>query len=209
MRAVLVSTALISAAAVYSAASHAQGARYEVKPGDSLLRIARKARHPGTNTNQMFVAIVRANKDSLAARGVHFLKPGQVLTIPEAAQVSTLSAADARREVVAILKESPLDLPRAPTASIKPTIQLTPDAAARRYSEALEFEKSGKHDDALKAFLEAGENGHGQAQLRLGQIYDRGNSSVKRDYQTALFWYGKAREQGVAVPKPTRRAPQM
>jgi TPR repeat protein len=57
----------------------------------------------------------------------------------------------------------------------------------------------------LAAFLEAGEAGNGMAQLRLGQIYDKGNAVVQRDYQAALKWYQKAREQGVDIDKPLQR----
>jgi len=79
---------------------------------------------------------------------------------------------------------------------------LTRDQAARRYREGLAQEKAGNHRAAHNSFLEAGEAGDGPAQKRLAEIYDRGNSAVKRDYQTALHWYEKARAQGIEVPKP-------
>ena len=77
--------------------------------------------------------------------------------------------------------------------------------AAKRYRDGLVQERAGNDSGALKAFLEAGENGHGLAQRKLGQIYDKGNSAVERDYQTSLKWYEKAREQGVPIPKPLVR----
>jgi TPR repeat protein len=39
----------------------------------------------------------------------------------------------------------------------------------------------------------------------LGQIYDKGNGAVQRDYQASLRWYQKAREQGVEIEKPLPR----
>ncbi len=75
------------------------------------------------------------------------------------------------------------------------------DQAARRYREGLAHEKAGSDRAALKAFLEAGEAGHGLAQKKLSEIYDRGNSATKRDYETSLLWYDKARAQGVPFPK--------
>jgi pilus assembly protein FimV len=77
--------------------------------------------------------------------------------------------------------------------------------AAKRYREGLGYERKGDHSGALKAFVEAAEGGHGLAQRKLGEIYDKGNSAVERDYQTSLKWYEKAREQGVPIPKPLVR----
>jgi pilus assembly protein FimV len=74
--------------------------------------------------------------------------------------------------------------------------------AAKRYREGLGYERKGNDSGALKAFLEAGESGHGLAQRKLGQIYDKGNSAVERDYQTSLKWFEKARLQGVPIAKP-------
>jgi len=76
------------------------------------------------------------------------------------------------------------------------------DQAVRRYREGLVHEKAGSDKPALKAFLEAGEAGYGPAQKKLSEIYDRGNSATKRDYETSLLWYDKARAQGVQFPKP-------
>jgi pilus assembly protein FimV len=70
---------------------------------------------------------------------------------------------------------------------------------ALRYRQGLALEKRGDEVGAFKAFLEAGEAGHGLAQLKLGEIYDNGDG-VQRDYQSSLKWYQKAREQGVPIP---------
>ena len=83
--------------------------------------------------------------------------------------------------------------------------RLPAEAGVRRYREGLALERRGDHQEALTAFIEAGESGHGLAQRRLGQIYDKGNSAVQRDYQASLKWYQKAREQGVEIDKPLQR----
>jgi TPR repeat protein len=75
----------------------------------------------------------------------------------------------------------------------------------RRYQEGLALEHKGDDQGALRAFLEAGEGGYGLAQRKLGQIYDKGNSAVKRDLQASILWYQKARAQGVPVEKPVQR----
>jgi FimV-like protein len=79
-------------------------------------------------------------------------------------------------------------------------------AAATRYREGLALERRGDQQGAFKAFLDAGEGGHGLAQRKLGEIYDKGGP-VERDYETSLQWYGKARAQGVPIPKPFVRSP--
>src|SRR6185503_12528568 len=109
VRAVLSAVAAFLIAAVaLSTDALAQGARYEVKKGDTLSGIARKVRPQGASINQTFAAIVRANADAFGKNGVHSLKPGQVLNIPDAAQATAISASDARREVMAAISKSPL-----------------------------------------------------------------------------------------------------
>lgn len=73
--------------------------------------------------------------------------------------------------------------------------------AARRYAKARDLDRQGDEAGAFLAYLEAGTAGHGLAQKRLGEIYDRGGP-VQRDYGEALRWYEKARTQGIEVPAP-------
>ena len=98
----------------------------------------------------------------------------------------------------------------APPRPVKPPAKafLGREEAAKRYQEGLGLEQRGDNKAALRAFLEAGESGHGLAQKKLGEIYDKGNAAVERDYETALRWYQKAREQGVPIPKPLTRSPR-
>ena len=79
---------------------------------------------------------------------------------------------------------------------------LSKQEARERYRDARGFEKKGDHAAALNAYLDAGNAGHGRAQKRLGEIYDKGSPATKRDYNASLRWYGKARAQGIEVPKP-------
>ena len=83
-----------------------------------------------------------------------------------------------------------------------PRPSLTPAQALERHEEGLAAERAGDDFAALRAFQDAADAGHVPAQLKLGEIYDRGNAAADRDYATALGWYQKAREQGMAVPKP-------
>jgi FimV-like protein len=157
---------------------------YEVRKGDTLSEIARKTKHDGVNRNQMILGIHRANPEVFAGGNINLLRAGQVLRIPG-------------REEVAVLD---------PAAGAAPAPGR--EEAARRYRQGLALERRGDERGALKAFLDAGEGGHGLAQRKLGEIYDKGDSAAERDYETSLKWYQKAREQGVAIPNPIVRSPR-
>ena len=64
----------------------------------------------------------------------------------------------------------------------------------------LELQHRGDNQGAFVAFLDAAEQGYPPAQRRLGEIYDSGNSAVKRDYEESIRWYQKAREGGEVLP---------
>jgi TPR repeat protein len=72
--------------------------------------------------------------------------------------------------------------------------------AARRHAAALALEQRGDERGAFTAYLAAAEEGYPPAQRRLGEIYDSGNSAVKRNYEESIRWYQKAREGGEDVP---------
>ena len=78
---------------------------------------------------------------------------------------------------------------------------LSAQAAAYRHADGLMLEHRGMEQEAFIAFVEAAEAGHGPAQRRLGEIYDSGNSAVKRDYEESIRWTQKAREGGEEIPR--------
>jgi FimV-like protein len=182
---------------------------YEVRRGDTLFGVARKAKHEGVTRNQMILAIVRANPGAFPGGNIHLMAVGTILNIPPRDVVAAIDPAEANRQVSALLAAKPASAP--PVAGIKPapkapaTVSPGLEQAARRYREGLGLERRGDNQGALTAFLEAGDAGYGLAQRKLGQIYDKGNSAVQRDYQTSLKWYQKAREQGVPIDKPLPR----
>jgi TPR repeat protein len=85
----------------------------------------------------------------------------------------------------------------APSASM-----LSPEQALSRFRQAELFERNRDLRSAFNAYTEAGEAGNGLAQKKLGDLYSSGNAVVERNYETALKWYFKAREQGIEIPKP-------
>ena len=74
------------------------------------------------------------------------------------------------------------------------------EEGARRHAAGLALEHRGDHKSAFLAFTDAAEGGYPPAQRRLGEIYDLGNSAVKRDYEESIRWYQKAREGGEDIP---------
>ena len=204
----------------YSAPAQGQAAsgNYEVRKGEGLLAISsRLPQYKGVTRFQIVAAIYRANPDVFPDGNINVLKEGQLLKLPSQEQVAGIPAAEASglwRQLVA------KPAPPAPIASAKPTPvpEVAPRAPKgvplgradqiRRYREGLALERRGDDKAALDAFLEAGESGYGPAQRKLGQIYDKGNSAVERDYGAALKWYQRAREQGMDIPKPFVRSPR-
>ena len=92
--------------------------------------------------------------------------------------------------------------PMAPTAIANAAGNLSAEQANLRFQQGEALERRRDWHGALEAYLEAGESGHGLAQKKLGDLYSTGNPAVERDYENALRWYHKAREQGVEIPKP-------
>ena len=212
---VLLASAVL--AAFPGAPAFAQGApTHEVRKGDTLFGVARKTRYDGVTRNQMILAIYRANQSAFPGGNINMLEIGTVLAIPLRDEVAKIESAEADRQVRELLAAKPAP-PQAPLAAVKPSpavkMPARPSAsappaievAAKRYQEGVALERRGDHQGALAAYLEAGEAGNGLAQRRLGQIYDKGNTVAQRDYQTALKWYQKAREQGVEMDKPLQR----
>ena len=201
----------------YSGIALAEEATYEVRKGEGLLAIASKlAQYKGATRFQIVAAIYRANQDVFPDGNINVLREGQILKVPSSPQVAAMTAAEASRLWQTLVAKP---APAAPLASVKPApgAEVTPKPKGaplarsdqiRRYREGLGLERRGDDKGALQAFLEAGESGYGPAQRKLGQIYDKGNSAVERDYATALIWYQRAREQGMEIPKPFVRSPR-
>ncbi len=199
---------------------------YDVVKGDTLFRIAGKARHQGVTLNQMVLGIYRANVEAFLEGNINQLLVGRTLTIPGRDAVLALEPAEATRQLRVLIAKplapvpppSPPPSPSAPAASEpsppkpqpeqpakpagRPSASLTPQQAVESFQEGQKLERGGDFRAAMQAYIAAGEAGHGMAQKRLGDIYNTGNAVVARDYETALRWYQKARAQGIEIPKP-------
>ena len=76
------------------------------------------------------------------------------------------------------------------------------NTAVQTHVAGLAMEHRGDETGAFSAFLAAAQDGYPPAQRRLGEIYDSGNSAVKRNYEESIRWYQKAREGGEQIPPP-------
>lgn len=195
-------------------------AQYEVKSGDNLFSIARRVRHEGVTVHQTVLALYRGNPEAFTGGLIYQLRAGVTLSVPARDAALSTGPQEAAQAVQSLgMVKPPAPLPMAeprpsppPVAAVVPrprpkAAALTRSEAETRYQAGMAFERAGNETAAVGAYTEAGEAGHGLAQKRLGELYDRGSSAVPRDYQAALKWYQKAREQGVAVPRPEVRAP--
>ncbi len=75
--------------------------RYQVRPGDTLYRVAGRNPAPGVSLDQMLVGLYRANPDAFIDSNVNRLRAGAVLTVPAADEVRDLTAGDAKRLLTA------------------------------------------------------------------------------------------------------------
>jgi FimV-like protein len=191
---------LLACAAAMAVPAQAQVApgTYEVKKGEGLYAIGGRVRYEGATRFQIIAAIYRANPDVFPDGNINVLREGQILKLPSREEVAAITPAEASRQYQTLIAApAPAAVPAALPKGL--------EQAMRRYQEGLALERKGDDQGALTAFLEAGEGGYGLAQRKLGQIYDKGNSAVKRDLQASILWYQKARAQGVPVDKPVQR----
>ncbi|MBL8349578.1 MAG: LysM peptidoglycan-binding domain-containing protein [Burkholderiaceae bacterium] len=75
--------------------------RYQVRPGDTLYRVAGRTQPQGVSLDQMLVGLYRANPEAFIDNNVNRLRAGSVLSVPTGDEVRDVSAADARRLLTA------------------------------------------------------------------------------------------------------------
>lgn len=77
------------------------GKEYKVQAGDSLSKIATRAKPEGISLDQMLVALYRANPDAFVDNNMNRLRAGQILTIPAGEAPAAVGAPEAHGIVVA------------------------------------------------------------------------------------------------------------
>jgi TPR repeat protein len=166
------------------AIAQAQSSTYTVKPGDSVVSIAEALRPQEATMNQMALALVRANGPAFQAGPVR-LPVGTSLTVPDLAEVLKIDAETASRQFGNLWK------------------------AEQHYRAAQALERSRDMLFAFTSYVEAAKLGHGLAQRRLGELYDRDLSGfIQRDLQESMRWYEQARLSQVDVRRQGSRMPK-
>ena len=82
-----------------AAAAPAAADQYQVRPGDSLSRIARTLQPQSVSLDQMLVALFRGNPDAFVDNNMNRLKAGQVLDVPSPETVKQVSTPEAREVI--------------------------------------------------------------------------------------------------------------
>jgi len=74
---------------------------YQVKPGDTLGRIALDNKSSSVSLDQMLVALLRANPNSFINNNVNLMLAGRTLSIPSDSEARAIDTSEAHREVIA------------------------------------------------------------------------------------------------------------
>jgi len=130
-----------------------------VKAGDTLGKIARATKPADVSLDQMLVLLFRANPEAFSGKNMNRLKTGRIIQLPTSDQYASMSATDARKEVVAQARDwnayreqvataagqaAPASEPAEQTASgkIAPTVEDKGAEAAEVPKEVLKLSKN-------------------------------------------------------------------
>ncbi|MEW6514417.1 MAG: FimV/HubP family polar landmark protein [Pseudomonadota bacterium] len=78
---------------------------YQVKPGDTLSKIANATRPESVTLDQMLVALFNGNQDAFAGKNMNRLRAGKILRVPSAEEASKVDSAEARKLVISHVGE--------------------------------------------------------------------------------------------------------
>jgi len=158
---------------------------YTVAKGDDVPAIVRKLKYPSVTESQMYYAVVKANINAFSVNTVERVVPGMRLTIPSSADVQKVDVKTADEYMASLRKAEII------------------------YSEGVAAEKAGDMKGAVEKYLAAAKIGHAVADVRLGQLYDKGvTKTLPRDLQESISYYQSARNRGRDIKGPDSRAPQ-
>jgi len=73
----------------------------QVKPGDTLSKIAQATKPEGVTLEQMLVGLLRANQEAFDGGNMNRLRSGRILSIPEKSDIEAIAPAEARKVVMA------------------------------------------------------------------------------------------------------------
>ena len=126
-------TVATAAATSQATATTAPPRTVEVKPGDTLSKIASEALQtvpPGINLDQMLIALLRNNREAFIDGNINRLRAGKILSLPDQASLADVDAAEARTQVVA--QAADFDAYRKKLASATAATPAAPEAAPQQ-----------------------------------------------------------------------------
>ncbi|MBL8279172.1 MAG: hypothetical protein JNL93_20930 [Pelomonas sp.] len=99
------------------------GSDYEVRPGDSLSKVAARTQVSGISLDQMLVGLFRNNPDAFIDGNMNRLKAGSTLQVPGSETLASVSQSEARQIILA--QSADFSAYRQRLASAAPTLQNT------------------------------------------------------------------------------------
>ena len=161
------------------------GSTYVVVKGDDVPGIVRKVKYADVTESQMYYAVVKTNINTFSVNTVERVTPGMRLKIPSQAEVKKVDVKTADEYMANLRKAEGI------------------------YSEGVAAEQKGDMKLAVEKYLAAAKIGHAVADVRLGQLYDKGvTKTLPRDLQESISYYQSARDRGREIKGPDNRAPQ-
>jgi len=94
---------------------------YQVRPGDSLSRVAARTQVSGISLDQMLVGLFRNNPDAFIDGNMNLLRAGSVLRVPGSDALASVSQGEARQIILA--QSADFSAYRQRLASAAPTLQ--------------------------------------------------------------------------------------
>jgi TPR repeat protein len=173
----------------FAAGALAQGkpaSTYTVVKGDDVPGIVKKLKYPDVTESQMYYAVVKKNINVFSVNTVERVTPGMHLEIPSQADVKKVDVNEADRYMADLRKAEVI------------------------YQEGVVAEKKNDMKTAVEKYLAAAKIGHAVADVKLGQLYDKGvTRTLPRDLQESIGYYQSARARGRDdIKGPGSRAPQ-
>lgn len=72
---------------------------YTTRKGDTLAKVAKELQVQDVNLDQMLVGLYRANKEAFLNENMNRLKVGQIIKVPTASDLQSISAEEAKKEI--------------------------------------------------------------------------------------------------------------
>ncbi len=137
-------------------AARADNRTYRVRQGDTLFKVASQLGQPGTNVDQVMMALYRANPQAFIDGNINGLRTGAVLKAPQSGVAQSVTRAEARRQVrqqYADWKKFRATLakntaPQQPTGDAKTERPAAPAKANRATDEKARLEVLGNKEKA-------------------------------------------------------------